>query len=126
MGSQQLLLMGIIIIAIGLTVLGGMLAYNSYAESSNRDLLISGIYDLGVMAQSHFKKNEALGGGGNFIGWKIPGELSSTRAGNFTARVRADRVNLVCNGKYNGLNGKSPIRVRARIDNNGIRITVIN
>ncbi|PKL83056.1 MAG: hypothetical protein CVV24_06945 [Ignavibacteriae bacterium HGW-Ignavibacteriae-3] len=111
---------------MGLIVLAGVYAYNAYTESSNRDQIISSMHDLGRMAQAHFKKNAALSGGGDYIGWNIPPELGSTDAGTFTARVRADRVNLICSGKYTGLNGFSPIRVRARIDNKGIKITVVN
>jgi hypothetical protein len=127
MGSQQLLLIGLSVIVISLMVFAGYSIIHSYLESSNRDQVISGLYNLGVMAQAYYKKNDiAGGGGGDYIGWKIPIQLRNTSDGIYTATVQAARVNLRCNGIYTGRNGSSVVRVTARVDKNGIRITVVN
>ncbi|MFA7228956.1 MAG: hypothetical protein WC061_07970 [Melioribacteraceae bacterium] len=127
MGSQQLLLIVLGVIVVGLMILAGTSILRAYSESSNRDQIIAGMYDLGIMAQTYYKKEEAAGGGGgSYTGWRIPPKLRNTEIGNFTANVRASRISLRCNGKYTGRNGTSVIRVTARVDNNGIRIMVVN
>jgi hypothetical protein len=127
MGSQQLLLIALGVIVVGLMVLAGTSIMHAYLESSNREQIIAGMYDLGIMAQLYYKKIETGGGGGgDFTGWNIPVQLRNTSVGTFTASVQAARVNLRCNGKYTGRNGTSVVRVTARVDQSGIRITVVN
>ena len=127
MGTQQLLLIALGVIVTGLMVLTGTSIMHAYLESSNREQIIASMYDIGVMAQIYYKKLDATGGGGgDYRGWNIPTQLRNTAIGTFTATVNATRVNLRCNGKYTGRNGTSVVRVTARVDKNGIRITVIN
>ena len=127
MGTQQLLLIALGVIVVGLMVFTGISIMRTYSESSNREQIISNMYDLGLMAQTYYKKNRTLGGGGRtYTGWSIPLQLRNTHTGTFFATVRATRVNLSCNGKYTGKNGRSVVRVTARVDINGIRITIVN
>ncbi|MCX6169369.1 MAG: hypothetical protein NTX65_08515 [Ignavibacteriales bacterium] len=126
MGSQQLLLIALGVIVIALMIYAGTSIIHSYLESSNRDQIITGMYDLGLMAQMYYKKTDTSGGGGDYTGWKIPPQLRNTAIGTFTATVQKARVNLRCNGMYTGRNGTSVVRVTARVDKNGIRITVVN
>lgn len=127
MGTQQLLLIALGVIVVGLMILVGISVTRSYYESSNREQIIANLYDLGLMAQSYYKKQKTLGGGGaKYTGWSIPRQLRKTDTGTFSASVQAARVNLSCNGKYTGRNGRTVIRVTARVDANGIRITVVN
>lgn len=99
----------------------------TYSETSNRDQLISTIYDLGLMAQQHFKKPQvAGGGGGTYSGWSLPRQFRRTDAGTFSATVRTNRVDLSANGTQTGRNQRTVVRVTARVDNNGIRVTIVN
>ena len=127
MGTQQILLIALGVIIAGLMFVTGITLLRTYSESSNREQIISNMYDLGIMAQLYYKKHRTAGGGGGaYSGWSIPRQLRNTDAGTFTSSVRATRVNLSCNGKYTGRNGRSVVRVTAVVDNNGIRITVVN
>ena len=127
MGTQQLLLIALGVIVVGLMVFTGISIMRAYSESSNREQIIANMYDLGLMAQTYYKKNSKLGGGGRtYTKWTIPLQLRSTHTGTFTASVQATRVDLSCNGKYTGRNGTSVVRVTARVDINGIRITIVN
>lgn len=127
MGTQQLLLIALSGIVVGFMVFAGISLVRVYSESSNREQIIVNLFDLGIMAQTYYKKNSTAGGGGEtYTGWSIPEQLRNTDAGTFKASVRPNRVTLSCNGKYIGRNGKSVIRVRARVDRNGIKITVVN
>jgi hypothetical protein len=127
MGTQQLLLIAVGVVVVGLMILSGILIMRAYSESSNREQIIANMYDLGLMAQTYYKKHDKAGGGSRtYTGWSIPRQLRSTDAGAFTATVQATRVDLSCNGKAIGRNNTSVVRVTARIDINGIRITVVN
>jgi len=87
MGTQQLLLIALGVIVVGLMVFTGISIMRAYSESSNREQIIANIYDLGLMAQTYYKKNRTLGGGRTYIGWSIPLQLRNTDAGTFTATV---------------------------------------
>lgn len=127
MGTQQILLIAISVIIVGLMIYSSIFIIGAYLESSNREQIISNLYDIGLMAQTYYKKDTGSGGGGRtYTGWKIPNQLKNTQVGTFSAVVLATRVNLSSNGKYKGRNGTTVVRVTARVDNNGIRITVVN
>lgn len=127
MGSQQILLIIVGVIVIGLMVTSGIRLFSSYMETSNRDQLISTVYDLCVLAKQHAKKpREQGGGGGNFTGWTLPRQFRNTTAGKISATVRATRVNFTATGKEKGRNGRTVVRVTGLVDANRIRITITN
>ncbi len=127
MGSQQILLIALGVILVALAIYAGYGITKDYLENTNREQLISTIYDIGLMAQQYSKKDaKAGGGGGTFNGWVIPTQLRSTESGNFNALVFQDKVNLTAVGKEIGMNGITNVRVNAIVDANGIKIIVIN
>lgn len=127
MGSQQLLLIVVGVIVVGLTIYSGINIAREYMENSNREQIIASLYDLGLMAQQHYKKDASQGGGGKtFSGWEIPQQLRTTQAGTFDAVVTIDAVNLSGSGTVIGRNGITVVRATARVDQDGIRVTIIN
>lgn len=127
MGSQQLLLIVLGVILVGLAIYAGYNIAKDYLENTNREQLITSIYDLGLLAQQYYKKDvSAGGGGGSFIGWSIPIQLRNTEVGNYNAVVSFDKINITAVGKEIGMNGLTNVRVNAVIDVNGIKITVVN
>jgi hypothetical protein len=127
MGTQQLLLTVVGIIVVGLMIFAGYNISKDYMENANRDQVISTLYDLGLMAQQHYKKDITQGGGGGtYTGWTIPNNFKTTHSGIFEEVVRDDRVDLSAVGTSIGRNGTSPVRATARVDESGIRVTVIN
>lgn len=127
MGSQQLLLILVGVIVVGLMVFVGFSVVRNYYETTNRDQLISTLNDLALLAQQHYKKPfEQGGGGGVYTRFAIPRQLRTTIAGNFSASVRATRVDFTATGKEIGRNGRTVVRVTARANRNGIRFTITN
>ena len=57
MGTQQLLLIALSGIVVGFMVFAGISLMRVYSESSNREQIIANLFDLGVMAQTYYKKN---------------------------------------------------------------------
>ena len=92
MGQQQLLLIVLGVIVVGIAVVVGINLFNASAEEANKDGIVSDCTNLGAMAQQFYKKPLSMGGGANtFTGWSIPGGLDSTANGTY-ARVAAPQL----------------------------------
>ena len=127
MGSQQILLILVGVITVGLMIYAGMDLARNYFETSNRDQLITTLNDLGVLAQQYYRKPAELGGGGgSYSGWALPTDITKTDAGKFKVTVRANRVDFTATGKEIGMNDKGKVKVTCRVDQNGIRMTITN
>ena len=96
MGQQQLLLIVLGVIVVGIAVVVGINLFNANAVSSNRDGVVSDLNNLGAMAQQFYKKPTSMGGGSNtFTGWAIAAELDTTANGSYAATVNAQSVSIV-------------------------------
>jgi hypothetical protein len=90
MGQQQLLLIVLGVIIVGIAIVVGINLFNANAEESAKDTLVSEGTNLGAMAQQFYKKPKALGGGGNTFdsggvsngGFVIPPKLETSSIGN--------------------------------------------
>jgi hypothetical protein len=71
MGQQQLLLIVLGVIVVGIAVVVGINLFNANAETSAQDSIVSQGTNIGAMAQQYFKKPTAMGGGGgSFVGFE--------------------------------------------------------
>jgi hypothetical protein len=101
MGQQQLLLIVLGVIVVGIAVVVGINLFNANAESSTQDSIVSQGTNIGAMAQQYFKKPTTMGGGGNsFVGFDtkvwpaLPANLvTSTDAAWATPTVTGTGVN---------------------------------
>lgn len=106
MGQQQLLLIVLGVIVVGIAVVVGINLFNANAVSSNRDGVVSDLNNLGAMAQQFYKKPTSMGGGGNtFTGWALPAEIDTTANGNYVATVNAQSVTIQGYGNERAANG---------------------
>ena len=106
MGQQQLLLIVLGVIVVGIAVVVGINLFNANAVSSNRDGVVSDLNNLGAMAQQYYKKPTSMGGGGNtFTGWALPTELDTTANGSYVATINAQSVSIVGTGTENNDSG---------------------
>ena len=95
MGQQQLLLIVLGVIVVGIAVVVGINLFNANAEESAKDGIVSDCTNLGAMAQQFYKKPTSMGGGSNtFTGWAIPTSLVNTANGGYSAAVGAQLVTL--------------------------------
>jgi len=86
MGQQQLLLIVLGVIIVGIAVVVGINLFNANAEESAKDGVVSDCTNLGAMAQQYYKKPTSMDGGGNsFVGWVVPTTLDSTANGLYAA-----------------------------------------
>jgi hypothetical protein len=125
MGQQQLLLIVLGVIVVGIAVVVGINLFNVNAVSANRDGVIADLNNLGTMAQEYYRKPTAMGGGGNsFTGWVIPTHTDTTPNGVYAATISGQSITIVGTGTE--LNAGTAIQHTATISLDAISITKNN
>lgn len=94
MGQQQLLLIVLGVIIVGVAIVAGIGLFNAGAEEATKDELVSQCMAIGANAQQWYKKPVAMGGGGGSfstaggaaVAYSIPLRMEATaNAGGFDA-----------------------------------------
>ena len=84
MGQQQLLLITVAIIIVGIAILVSFSIYRQNSIDQNRDNVTSQSLNLAYLAMTYYKKPKSMGGNDrSFKGWDIPVELTSTAKRHF-------------------------------------------
>lgn len=126
MGQQQLLLIVLGVIIVGIAVIIGIYAFQTSSIENKRDTVINESVNIGTLALQYYKKARLYGGGEySFSGWDIPNKMKSTTNGNYTAQVYNDSVVIIGVGNEYVTSGVL-VEVRTTVDRNGIRTEVIN
>ena len=126
MGQQQLLLIVLGVIIVGIAVVVGINVFTVSSANANRDAVIADMTTLAAMAQQYYRKPTAMGGGGNaFTNWEIPTTLESTANGSYSATVAAQSVTLAGVGNEIGNDGSDSVRVSMVVGRNAITSTTI-
>ena len=127
MGQQQLLLIVLAIIVVGISIAVSIQLFRTNAIEQKRDLLIEETTSLGYMAIQYFKKPAELGGGSkSFLGWSIPSQMVVTANGNFmTSTIAADQV--IINGTGTEVvTGTDSIEVETTVTANEVNSIIIH
>jgi len=83
-GQQQLLLIVLAVILVGVAIILGINLFSSNAITVKRENLVSECLNLSGLAQQYYSRPAALGGGNrSFAGWNIPNELAITANGRY-------------------------------------------
>ena len=126
MGQQQLLLIVLGVIIVGIAVVVGINVFTASSSQANRDAVIADLTNLASMSQQYYRKPAALGGGGNtFTGWTVPASIDTTGNGVYTATVTAQSVTLVGTGNEKGNNGTGKVAVSMVVGPDKITSTTI-
>jgi len=127
LGQQQLLMIVLAIIIVGIAIAISVQLFRSNAIESKRDLLIEETTSLATLAIQYYKKPQAMGGGGrSFMGWEIPSQMDSTFNGNFMrAVVSANEVTITGTGSE-AVTDTDSIKVETTVRPDGIFTTIIN
>jgi hypothetical protein len=127
MGQQQLLMIVLAIIIVGLAIAVSIALFRSNAVESKRDILIEETTSLGTMAIQYYKKPQAIGGGGrSFTGWTIPSQMVQTFNGNFMiAEVTPQQVTITGTGSE-VVTGNDSIKVETVVTPDELYTLIIN
>lgn len=136
MGQQQLLLIVLGVIIVGIAVVVGINMFRASSANANQEALVSDLTNLASMAQQHYRKPAALGGGnrtfdgssgGGAVAWTVPTTLQRTNnmSVNVAATVAAQTVTLVAVGTEDGDGDGTNCTVTMIVGPNAITSTAI-
>jgi hypothetical protein len=86
MGQQQLLLIILGVIIVGIAIAVGLSLFSAQSIESNRDALINDINNLNAHAYQYYIRPTSMGGGGgSFVGYTIPTKMASNDNATYVA-----------------------------------------
>ena len=116
MGQQQLLLIVLGVIIVGIAIVVGINLFQSSAVDANRNAVIKDLMNIAIKAQEYYKKPTPLGGGGtSFAGFVMPTGLSSNANGTYTLTATAANVVIVGTGTETGNDGSGKVKATATV-----------
>ncbi len=87
MGQQQLLLLIVGVIMVGIAIAVGFQMFSTGAAITNRDAMVNDITHIAAHAQNHFLRPTAMGGGnGSFNGYKMPVSYALNANGEYSVQ----------------------------------------
>jgi len=135
MGQQQLLLLVLAAIFVGIAVLLGISMFQDNAAQANLDAVIQRCLNLGAQSQAWYKRPTAMGGGGQSftgfdlaaLGYSAAGD--TTEDGIFTSTVvSATSITITGTGKEDldgDLTPFDPLVVTVAVSSNGAAVTSV-
>ena len=92
MGQQQLLLIILGVIIVGIAIAVGLQLFQSGSVGANQDAMINDIMNIAAHAQQYMIRPGSMGGGGgSFNGYTLPGRLQSTGNGEYEVTTATDQ-----------------------------------
>ncbi len=126
MGQQQLLLIVLGVIIVGIAVLVGILLFQQSSVDEKRDLVINEILHISQIAQQYYLKPTSLAGGGNsFTGWQIPVQFANGANGSYVALVSPSQVEITGTGNEI-VSGSDLIQVKAIVTKDSVITQIIH
>ena len=127
MGQQQLLLIVMAIIIVGIAIAVSIQLFRSNAIEQKRDLLIEETTSLGYMAIQYYKKPAEMGGGSkSFLGWVIPSQMVTTANGNFMTSTIATEQVIITGTGTEVVTGTDSIEVQTIVTANEVNSIIIH
>jgi Tfp pilus assembly protein PilE len=121
MGTQQILLIVLSVIIVGVAVAVGIQMFNTQAMNSNRQAVVGDLQTLGAQVMQYYRTPSSQGGAGSsigtgdasdvatFIGWS--GTVDTTDTGTFTLTTpAANTVRIVGVGTETGNDGSANVQ----------------
>ncbi len=136
MGQQQLLLVILGVIVVGLAVMIGVLLFADSAKSANRDAVTNGLINLAAQAQQYYRRPATLGGGqGSFAGLtadaaglrKLTSMVNGRNAdGTYTISTAGTSTMVVLKGigVELGNDGSNPVKIVMNVWSDSAKVDV--
>lgn len=126
MGQQQLLLIVLGIIVVGIAVVVGINYFHNYSVDAKRNNITNEGVNLAALAQKYWRVPAAMGGGEKkFTGWKIPSQLEKTPNGEFSAEVSDDQIVITAIGTEL-VTGDIPVEVHITVKPDTYKVDIIH
>ena len=134
MGQQQLLLIILGVIVVGIAVAVGITMFADSAVTANRDAVTNDLVNLASRAQQYYRRPTALGGGGNsFTGLtanaaglaKLTSKASNAN-GRYTISVAGNASSVTLSGIGYEVIGTDTVSVTMYVDSDSTYATVVH
>lgn len=126
MGQQQLLLIVLAVIIVGLAVIAGITLFHGNFLDAKRDNVVNESINLSSMAQRYYVRPTETGGGGkSFTGWQIPHELVVTQNGRYSANVSSDSIVILGTGNE-VVTGSDSVKVKTTVRPSAFQVVTLN
>ena len=126
MGQQQLLLIVLGVIIVGIAVILGIVLFRHSSIDGKRDLLINEGLTVANNAREYFYKPKPYGGGGySFDGWEIPTQMETSANGSYTATVNSDNVEILGTGN-DLVSGSDLVEVKFIITSHAVETIIVH
>lgn len=127
MGQQQLLLITLGVIIVGIAIVTGLILFEYSSNENKKNQIKSEGANLATMAQKYYRLPPTMGGGGrSFVGWIIPALLDTTDSGIYSI-TSISTNNLVITGIDRMMQlGQDTIRVTVQVTESDYMITENN
>ena len=131
MGSQQLLLIILGMIVVGIAVAVGISLFNDHASATNRDGVANDLVHAASIAQMYRKKPLPQGGGGgSFVGFDLRTSVKELKNSNGTYSVfgaPTDSLIIIEGiGTQPGYDGLGPVKVSIKVFQSTTQVNEVN
>ncbi len=115
MGQQQLLLIILGVIIVGIAIAVGLSLFSAQSIQSNKDAIINDLNNIAAQAyQYRIRPSSMAGGNGSYTGFSIPTKMASNANANYTCAPASNTVTFTATSANNTGN-----LVYAAIDTDG-------
>ncbi len=105
MGQQQLLLIILGVIIVGIAIAVGLSLFSAQSVQSNKDAMINDLNNLAAQAYQFRIRPGSMGGGqGVYTGFSIPTKMRTNENGTYVPTVTAPSVTIVATSAANATN----------------------
>lgn len=128
MGQNQLLLVILGVLIVGVAIYVGLTMFGSGAENNTRNAMIHDLTNFGASAQTYYTKLQALGGGKGSYEGMLPGSIGlkdNENARYFIESATKDVCLITGVGRIVASNDDS-VRVRVRVTPQRNYIEILN
>ncbi len=134
MGSQQLLLIVVGVVLIGIMIAVGMSMFKDQTASQNRDSISNDLVHFAVQAQKYWRRPLVLGGGAySYNGLTLSHIVKNATNANGVYQLIPDPVGasdssvvLVGTGFNTGQDGATPVKVQVTVWPDSIYMETLN
>ncbi len=122
MGTQQILLIVLSVIIVGVAVAVGIQMFNTQAVNSNRQAIVGDLQTLGAQVMQYYRTPTSQGGGGSsiavgeddalygFMGWADASDTTDTGVFSLTTIAATNVIEIVGVGTETGNNGTAGVQ----------------
>jgi hypothetical protein len=127
MGQQQILLIVLGIIIVGVAVMLAILIYKQKSIENKTEVILNETQYIATLAIQYYKKAKVFGGGEySYEGFTIPAELVNTNNGNYTAEINPPHICIITGTSNEVVTGEDSIKVIITITGSDMQTQIIN